>query len=379
MPYGFIELPFDIKELQKQQEIKVQSQSTTKFTDKLRNAWYTTQTAGQMALKNPSQTFQILGAYLNDPNIKNVVSPISNTVNAVTTKFSGIAIAQLLVDGKITSKSALDYLFLGVAPALNQVGIALGYSGLNQLKNAMTNGTLNVGQFISGLSKVLKGIYDEAKINGLINESNNNNNRIYFDMTMSDNSNYQSETPDRRTENGNDLSEFCHNLPPTFDVQAELQDGKKYSKEEFRELFVNLRERRIPITLYLGEEHFNSLILQGFNPSGQGSQKSGFEYNLNFKQINAGSVEEIEIEAFATAPKLITNDDTSVSSGTKSIAGKKSINTSNTKTPDTLKGKNSNVKQERSKAHKIKYGTVANNTKQADNLIKWGIYSSSIK
>ena len=258
-------------------------------------------------------------------------STISNTVNTVTTKYSGIAISQLLIDGKITSKSALDYLFLGVAPALNQVGIALGYTSINQMKRALFDGSINVGQFVSGLSNTLKGIYQTAAIDNYKNEVTNSNKRIYFDMTLSDSSQYQSETPDRRVEKGNDLSEFCHNLPATFDVQAELQDGKRYSKEEFRGLLTSLRDKMTPVTLYLGDEHFNNVILQNFSPNGQGSQKGGYEYSLQFKQITVGVIEQIIITAFATAPSKNIN----------SISGDKNIN-GNVKTPNISKAKNPN-------------------------------------
>ena len=156
-------------------------------------------------------------------------------------------------------------------------------------------------------------------------EKSTQNNRIYFDMTLSDSSQYQSETPDRRVEKGNDLTEFCHNLPVTYSVNCELQDGKRYSKDEFRGLFVQLRDKRVPITLYLGDEHFNQLILQEFSPNGQGSQKTGYEYTLNFKQITYGSIEEVVLQSFATAPS-------SAIGGSGSGSGSSGVkNTSNAK------------------------------------------------
>ena len=305
-----------------------------------------------------------LGTFLNDKNVQAVGSTISNTVNTVTTKYSGIAISQLLIDGKITSQSALDYMFLGIAPALNQTGIALGYTSINQLKNALFDGSINVGQFVSGLSNVCKSIYNIAKDNNVINEINNNK-RIYFDMTLSDSSQYQSETPDRRVEQGNDLSEFCHNLPPIFDVQAELQDGKRYSKEEFRELLTGLRDKMTPVTLYLGDEHFGSVILQNFSPNGQGSQKGGFEYSLQFKQIQVGGIEEVVITAFATAPSA------NVSQGTQAIAGNKTVK-SGTTTPNTKNGKDNNTKQDKANQGKSKLKKHATQISNSiDKVIKW--------
>lgn len=334
MTYGFIELPFDLDELQKAQ--KKDAKSTTKLNANFKDAFSKAGNAIKNSIKNPTQTLKNLGTFLNDKNVQAVGSTISNTVNIATTKYSGIAIAQLLVDGKVTSKTALDYLFLGVAPALNQVGIALGYTSLGQIKRALFDGDINVGQFISGLSNTCKSIYNIATDNNVVNEVNSNK-RIYFDMTLSDSSQYQSETPDRRVERGNDLSEFCHNLPPTFDVQAELQDGRRYSKEEFRGLLASLRDKMTPVTLYLGDEHFDNVILQNFSPNGQGSQKGGYEYGLQFKQIQVGAIEEVVITAFATAPSA--NISGNVSAGTQAIAGDKTIK-GGTKIPNTDKAQN---------------------------------------
>jgi hypothetical protein len=357
MTYGFIELPEDIKGILNQE--KKDSSSTQKQKANFKDAFAKAGTAIKNSITNPTQTLSNLSTFMNDKNIKAVTSTISNTVNAVTTKFSGIAMAQLLIDGKITSKSAIEYLFLGFAPALNQAGIALGYGGLTQLKNAMLNGSLNVGQFIGGFSKIVKGIYQEAKINNIVKEFNSDR-RIYFDMTMSDSSNMQSETPDRRVEDGNDLSEFCHNMPITYDVQCELQDGKRYSKAEFRGILRDLRDKRTPITLYLGDEHFNNLILQGFNPSGQGSQKGGYEYTLQFKEITKGSVEEIEIVAFANAPTRKADD---VSTGAKAIGATKGGG-SGVVTPSGQNGKTNNTKQKQAQNGKSELKKASQSMKE---------------
>lgn len=360
MTYGFIELPPQLDKLVDE----IHSKSTQKLQVNFKDAWGKAGTFVKDSIKNPTQTLNNLGKFLNDQNVQAVGSTISNTVNTVTSKYSGIAIAQLLIDGKITCKSAADYLFLGVAPALNQVGVALGYTSLNQMARALFDGSINVGQFVSGLSNACTSIYNIAKDNNIIEEQNKNR-RIYFDMTLSDSVNYQSETPDRRVEKGNDLTEFCHNLPPTFDVQAELQDGKRYSKEEFRTLLTTLRDKRVLVTLYLGDEHFDSLILQSFNPSGQGSQKGGYEYSLQFKQIDVGQVEEIVITAFAKAPS------SNVSAGTQAIAGNKQVK-SGVSVPNTGKGKTINNKQEKPNAEQMARSLIKQGVEQG----KWKVLNT---
>lgn len=353
MPYGFIEVPYDLtKEEDKEKNTTKETEQKKSIKDKISDAYNKADSSIRNAIDNPTQTIKNLSNYMNGDTMKRIGGTLSNTFDTVTTKYSGIALCQLLVDGKVTSKSALDYLCLGVAPALNQTGIAMGYSSLTQIKNALSNGTINVGQFISGLSNTVKSIYEIAKVDNR-KEKSTQNNRIYFDMTLSDSSQYQSETPDRRVEKGNDLTEFCHNLPVTYSVNCELQDGKRYSKEEFRELFKQLRDKRVPIILYLGEEHFNQLILQEFSPNGQGSQKGGFEYTLNFKQITYGSIEEVVLQSFAKAPSSNIGG-----SGDGSSSG----NTPST--PNTQKAKTSSQKQNKPNNKNPKKSTLYKNVQE---------------
>ena len=129
-----------------------------------------------------------------------------------------------------------------------------------------------------------------------------------------------------------------------LDASSKVEKTKRYSKDEFRGILRDLRDKRTPITLYLGDEHFNSLILQSFSPSGQGSQKGGYEYSLQFKEITLGSIEEIEIVAFENAP---TRKADSVSPSVSAIGKTKS--SSNVKTPNTQNGKNNNVIQNKAK------------------------------
>ena len=111
----------------------------------------------------------------------------------------------------------------------------------------------------------------------------------------------------------------------------------------------------------MGDEHFNELILQSFNPSGQGSQKGGYEYGLQFKEITKGSVEEIEIIAFANAPTRKADD---ISAGAKAIGATKGLN-NGTSTPNTQKGKVNNVRQ-RSVLHRTAYCTKATTQQQTN-------------
>ena len=187
------------------------------------------------------------------------------------------------MDGKVTSKEALDYLFLGFAPALGVTASALGYGGLTEIKDALFNGSINVGQFVNGFTTVLKsGKQIKDQITG--KESRTRGDVIQFDLTISHNEIYTSETPDRRVQNGQSLQEFIHNLPENFDLNCALQEGKRYGKAEFREIMKVIRNRKEVVELILGEEMFEEVVLTNFSPSSD-CTKSGYDYTLSFKRV----------------------------------------------------------------------------------------------
>lgn len=283
--YGALILPFDKDEVLKKTQVQAPPKVKTTFKGQLKSALgLSSDPTFKDMLKNPGQTFETLAEYTKDTRLK-----ISGIINDVESKFSGIALTQAIINGRITSQEALDYLFMGFAPALGVQGSLMGYSGLNQMKDALFNGTINVGSFISGFTRTLKGMTDlkdlltkkKTQVAGQV---------IEFDLTVSHSENYQSETPDRRVQSGQSLQEYVHNLPETFDVQCALQEGKRYSKAEFRAILLYLRDRKETVQLILGDEIFDSLILTAFNPS-HDCTKSGMDYTLSFKKVNRSDVQ----------------------------------------------------------------------------------------
>ena len=244
--YGALLLPFEVTREKVLQNVKAK----TSLMGKLRSGWYYAQAGIQTAIEHPIQTFKDLAKYMTDNRDK-----VSGLMTTVGSKFSGVAVAQTLINGRVTSQEALDYLFMGFAPALGVQGSLMGYSGLNQLKDALFNGSINVGAFVSGFSRTLKGITDFKDM--ITNKKNRKSaNVIEFDLTVSHSETYQSETPDRRVQNGQSLNEFIHNMSETIDVQCSLQDGRRYSKAEFRAILKYLRDRKETVQLVLGDELF---------------------------------------------------------------------------------------------------------------------------
>jgi len=297
--YGAILIPLE--------KVKEEEEATAKEKNNLKGKLTSAfKQAGQNIKNQFSNVTQELKEATNS-----LLSGDVSKMTPIMSKFSGIAVAQAIIDGKVTSKEALDYLFMGFAPALGVQGSLMGYSGLNQLKDALANGTINVGAFVSGLARTVKGANDLK--NQLLNKETKSNYQIIeIDLTISHSENYQSETPDRRVQSGQSLNEYIHNMPITFDVQCALQDGKRYSASEFKRIIQEIRRTKKTVSLILGDEKYDNLVLTGFVPNND-CTRSGMDYTLSFKKITWS---EIEKNAEVTIQKIpIQKSDTTLTTG----------------------------------------------------------------
>lgn len=278
--YGAISLPFTPAIF----EPVVNDEQATSLKGKLKTAFNKTKDTIKDAFTSPpKETFEKLTTYLSDER------NMEKLKNGALAKFSGIAIAQTLINGKVETKEALDYLFLGFAPALNVTAASLGYVGLTQMKDALANGTINVGSFVNGFSTALKGVTDlKDQIQG--KDTLTKGNLIEIDLTISHSETYQAETPDRRVESGNTMSETVHNLPLTIRMECAIEDGKRYTTSDLRAVFTELRNKKELVTVYLGDDTFEDMCLVNFEPN-KDTTRSGFDYSLEFKQVNIGIVD----------------------------------------------------------------------------------------
>ena len=348
--YGAIILPYTPKVFAP----KVDPKEKTSLMGKLTSAKDKAVGALKNAVTNPTQTFKDMATYLYDHRSE-MMNYATNL--QLTSKFSGIAVAQILVSGKVTSKEALDYLFMGFTPALGVTASAMGYSGITQMKDALTNGSIDVGGLVSGFTKTQKSIV-QLKDQLMGKTTLTKGDVIEFDLTISHNESYTSETPDRRVENGNTLSETVHNLPPTFDVSVALQDGKRYTHGEIRAIFTELRDKKVPVQLALGDEIFSDLILTGFNPTND-CTKSGMDYNLSFKQITIGYVDLTQEIVIQELPISMQETTTSISG----IGSSKGVGIGSIQVPNYK----SDFNDLANPTNKVKYNTklsVAENVRQ---------------
>lgn len=308
--YGALILPFDVT---RAVVVNTPKQKMS-LANKIKSAFKSAGQGIKNVVTNPTQTIDTLAKYMTDER---------SGLGTITSKFSGIAVAQALMDGGVTTKEAADYLFMGFAPALGVQGSLMGYSGLNQMKDALISGNIDVGSFLNGFTRTLKGGIDLKDM--LTNKQNRTSaNVIQFDLTASHSESYQSETPDRRVQAGQSLNEFVHNMPETIEVQCALQEDKRYSKAEFRAILQYLRNRKDIVSLVLGDEFFDNLILTGFSPS-HDCTRSGMDYSLSFKKVNLCDVDLKTEVTVQTTPNLYQDGDkiTNTTGGTGSLSNSK--------------------------------------------------------
>ena len=277
MTYAKLILPYNPTD----NEVSVNPKEKQSLKGKLTSSLKKAGSAVKNAVQNPGETMGNLGKYMQQGQDK------------VLNKFSGIAMAQLMADGKITNKDALDYMFLGALPALNQTYAALGYSGVEQMKEALANGSINVGAFVNGFSKTLKSVTDlKNKVKNI--DSFQAKNVIELDITYSHQEQYLSESGDRRVQEGLTWAEFVHNLPETFTLNCGIQDGKRYTVQEFKDILKMLRNKKMPFDIEIDEELTENVILQNFAPSREGATNA-LEYVLEFKKVRIGTVDTVDI------------------------------------------------------------------------------------
>ena len=327
LTYGALILPYDIKLAEEENKPDTDPKETTKKEGKFKSALKKAGNSTKNAITHPGQTIKSLVKYMSDKRNREKLGSIFGVIGD---KFSGIAVCQAIMDGRVSSKEALDYLFMGFAPALGVEGSLMGYSGLMQIKDALFNGKIDVGAFISGFRRTLQGIVD---LKDMITRANvqKSANVLEFDLTISHNETYQSETPDRRVQSGQSLNEYVHNMPVTFDVQCAFQEGRRYSKAEFRAILDNLRKSKMVVSPVLGDEIFENLILTNFNPS-HDCTKSGMDYSLSFKQIIWGAIETDRIVNVQSKPTTL--DDNSKLTTYGGLGGGSGSGSGNVKMPD---------------------------------------------
>nr|DAN24458.1 MAG TPA: hypothetical protein [Caudoviricetes sp.] len=239
--------------------------------------------------------------------MKNTAKLIAENSDEIANKFSGIALTQLLTQGKISNETAFGYLTQGFPQALNQTAIAMGFQSVEQLKTALkSENGVNVQQFIKSFQNfgsALSDFFTGQKTR----ENTEGYEVIEVDATLSDRRNYSAETPDRRVQSGQTYQEYIHNLPDMLNLECYLQDGRNYSGDEFEDILLNLRERKIAVNVVLGDNIKENVVLTNFTPARGAS--AGYAYSLEFKKIAVGKVQlvPLNISIASSTVKKVAN------------------------------------------------------------------------
>lgn len=223
--------------------------------------------------------------------LKNTADLISDNKDALKGKFCGIGLTQLLIDGKMTNKTALGYLTQGFPKALNQTAIAMGFQSVESLKTALQaeNG-VNVSTFITSFEhfgNALKEFNQKEEVRKNVEGFQ----VIEIDAVLSDSRSYNAETPDRRVQSGQSYQEYIHNLPNTFSIDCLLQNGKRYTPTDFESLILTIRDKKTPIDVILGDDRKRNCVITSFTPNRK--DNDGLSYSVELKQIDVGNVDLI--------------------------------------------------------------------------------------
>lgn len=221
----------------------------------------------------------------------NQVSKAVGALNDVNSKFSVVAMTQLMKDGRISNADALNYFCTGFGNQLGLTAVSMGYQTADACKEALANGTINANQFLSNIGKFTASLEREKQI-----ENINREQIIIIDSVLNETvGERQIETAERRVEAGQTLTEFLHNMPETFDLNCAFYEGENYTWSDFKYYMDYLIDKKIEIQLQLGDDTYSHLVLTQFAPTRDMATPARM-YQLSFKRIAVGSVETAIIE-----------------------------------------------------------------------------------
>lgn len=222
-------------------------------------------------------------------------------------KFAGIGLTQLLSTGEISNETAIGYLTQGLPNALGLTSVSMGFQSVEQMITALqSKNGVNVQQFFSGLTgagssliNFFSGQKTREDVEGF--------DAVEIDAVVSDVRNYSSETPDRRVQSGQTYQEYIHNLPDILNLECYLQNGKTYSGDEFEDILLKLRNRKVPVRIILGDDIKDNYVLTFFKPERRAYD--GYSHSLEFKKINVGTVSIIDLNTrIQENSKIIKNE-----------------------------------------------------------------------
>lgn len=223
-----------------------------------------------------------------------VFSQISKGVgqlNDINSKFSVIAMAQLAKDGRISNKDAINYFCTGFSNQLGLTAVSMGYQTVDACVSALKDGSINGTQFLSNIGKYTSFLSRQDDIVNINREQ-----VIIIDSVLSEQpGDRQIETAERRVENGQTLTEFLHNMPETFTLNCAFYEGENYTWSDFKGYMDYLIDKKTEVTLQLGDDAYNHLVLTQFTPN-RDTPTSARTYDLGFKKLGVGSVSTVIIE-----------------------------------------------------------------------------------
>ena len=214
----------------------------------------------------------ISAAKLNGVNIKNFNFKsigkymVEHVDSEFTQRYAVGALTKILNGQAVTNKTMLDSLFNTYAPVLNAGLYKTGYNSLMAMKDAVTHGTINPSNFLSGLSTGIETINNERTS---LTYKNQNYEEIPIDVVEKCEYEYKTVVPEHAKSKDAEATDYISNMQRILvklhghvkNDSAELWDMNDFSYK----ISDAMSQKKLSI-VRIGRTIYEDVVLADYNP-----------------------------------------------------------------------------------------------------------------
>lgn len=215
--------------------------------------------------------FKAIGEYIT----KNVDSEF-------TQRYAVGALTKILNGQAVTNKTMLDSLFNTYAPVLNAGLYKTGYNSLMAMKDAVTHGTINPSNFLSGLSTGIESINNE-RIS--LTYKNQNYEEIPIDVVEKCEYEYKNITAKRKTQE-NEEEEYIkpiENVIINLTCHIKNKNAELWEMNDFSYKLADAMAAQKEIVMRIGKTIYEGVVLFSYKPIIENINDIKFEVNVSYK------------------------------------------------------------------------------------------------
>ena len=213
----------------------------------------------------------ISAAKLNGVNIKNFNFKsigkymVEHVDSEFTQRYAVGALTKILNGQAVTNKTMLDSLFNTYAPVLNAGLYKTGYNSLMAMKDAVTHGTINPSNFLSGLSTGIESINNERTS---LTYKNQNYEEIPIDVVEKCEYEYKNITAKRKTQE-NEEEEYVkpiENVIIKLTGHVKNKNAELWDMNDFSYKLADAMAAQKEIIMRIGKTIYEAVVLVEYNP-----------------------------------------------------------------------------------------------------------------